>query len=177
MTTTLVHTGMRVPTDRIRVTSLKQLPVGGGVAWSAVLRHGKTKLGDIHNDGQGGDSRFHAQNTQTKLVLADFVAQCRDHRGHPMTELAVLEGLTDEYELTRTVTDMERRHAYAVRYVDHADIPGLYSFTLGHAAPPNYEPALRTSAYLDLPENAVRAQLWMGERGWVEFLRTDQTPE
>lgn len=173
---TLTHSGMHVPTDRIRVTSVKEVAVGSGVAWSAVLRNGTTKLGVVFNDGSGGDTRFHAENERAKRVVAHFVSQCRDQHGEPMGEIAVVDALADEYDITCEVTSAERRNAYYVRYFDHVDIPGRLTFKLKRSTPPNYEAALKAAAHLDLPTEAVRAQLWMGDR-WVEFFRTDHVPE
>lgn len=175
---TLTHTGMRVPSARVRVTSLKQFPVGCGIAWTAVLRLDAAKLGVIEDDGQGGDPQFLAVNDKAERAVAHFVSLCRDHQGRPVDKIAALNALTDEYELTRIITKNERHRAYIVRYHDRHDIPNLLMFTLKRSAPPDYEPARKIAHHLDLPKEAVRAELWMGDdRGWAEFFRTDPAPE
>lgn len=175
---TLIHTGMQVPSKRVRVTSLKQVETACGIAWSAVLRFGKTRLGILGNDGQGSDTQFLADSDKAAAAVAYFVSRCRDHNGEPMDEIDVMDALADEYEIAREVKRLERRGAYYVRYFDRLDIPGRKVFKLEHSAPPDYEPGLKAAAHLDMPEVAVRAELWTGEdRGWVEFYRTDRAPE
>lgn len=175
---TLPHTGIQVPTDRIRVTNLKAVDIGRGVAWSAVLRNNRTKLGVIANEGRGGPTRFHSDNDQAQTTTEGFIAQCRDQDGAPMRRERVLDMLVDEYEISRELANAERRNAYYVRHFNRADFPGRLTFTLPASAPPDYEPALTAAPHLDLPEQTVCAQLWMGDdRGWVEFLHTDPTPE
>ena len=170
---TLPHTGIHVPTDRIRVTSLKAVDIGRGVAWSAVLRNNRTKLGVIANEGRGGPTQFHSDNDQAQTTADAFITQCRDQDGASLSRELVLEALVDEYEISRELANAERRNAFYVRYFNRADFPGQLAFILSASAPPDYEPALKAAPHLDLPEQTVRAQLWMGhERGWVEFFRT-----
>ncbi|MFE6385289.1 hypothetical protein [Nocardiopsis dassonvillei] len=174
---TLTHTRMRVPTDRIRVTSLKQVDVGCGIAWSAVLRADGSKLGTIANEGNGGATQFHPQTLKARDVVDIFVSACRDHNGEPMSEEFVLDDLANEYEFARDVATAERAREYLVRYFTRIDVPGMIRFALTHTAPPDYDGARRAIGRLTLPKEAVRAELWMGDRGWVEFHRTEEADD
>ncbi|MBE2997167.1 hypothetical protein IDM40_00410 [Nocardiopsis sp. HNM0947] len=175
---TLPHTGIQVPTGRIRVQSFKAVDVGSGVAWSAVLCNNSNKLGVIANEGRGGPTRLHSDDDKARTAADTFITWCRNQDGAPMKRECVLEALVDEYEISRELASAERRNAYYVRYVNHVDLPGRLTFTLQGSVPPDYEPAFTAAPHLDLPEQTVRAQLWMGDHGgWVEFLRTAHTPE
>ncbi|WP_160050824.1 hypothetical protein [Nocardiopsis sp. FR4] len=174
---TLTHTRMRVPNDRIRVTSLKQVDVGCGIAWSAVLRADRRTLGAITNDGHGGATLFRPEDSEARNTVDRFVSKCRDHHGESMSEESVLDNLANEYEYARDVARAERAGQYLVRYFDRVDIPGFIRFELTRTAPPDYDGALRATARLTLPEEAVRAELWMGQRGWIEFHRTEEADD
>ncbi|MFD6756129.1 MULTISPECIES: hypothetical protein [Micromonospora] len=54
----LPHSGLQMPDRRLRATSLKQVAVGGGVAWTATLLRDGQLVGRIENDGQGGETFF-----------------------------------------------------------------------------------------------------------------------
>jgi hypothetical protein len=174
---TLPHTGMRVPNDRIRVTSLKEVDTGDGVAWSAVLRLDQNKLGTLMDAGQGGATLFRPVNGTARKVMAAFVALCRDRDGKSMAEEFVFDALAEEYEWARDVAEADRKGRYLVRHFTRIDIPGSLSFALEHTAPPDYDSGLQATAHMGLPDDAVRAELWMGDRGWTEFYRTADTAE
>ncbi|MFL1432882.1 MULTISPECIES: hypothetical protein [unclassified Nocardiopsis] len=169
---TLPHTGMQVPDIRIRVTSLKEVDLGNGIAWSAVVRAGKSKLGTVSNGGRGGPTEFDAATDAAQARMAAFVDQCRDRDGAPMDTTDVVETLTEEYEWARDLARAERKGRYVVRYFDRIGIPGRIEFTLPKAAPPDYAPIRRATVQLKLPPQTVRAELWMGpEQGWFVFHR------
>ncbi|GAA1110006.1 MULTISPECIES: hypothetical protein [Nocardiopsis] len=174
---TLPHTGMQVPDTRIRVTSLKEVDLGTGIAWSAVVRAGKTKLGTVSNSGRGGPTDFNATTDAAQRRTAAFVAACRDRDGAPMDTENVMETLTEEYEWARDIAKAEKKGRYVVRYADEHGMPGHYEFSLSRGiTPPDYAPALKATVRLKLPEGAVRADLWMGpELGWVEIRRPADT--
>ncbi|PSK89947.1 hypothetical protein CLV63_12451 [Murinocardiopsis flavida] len=172
--TTLIHTGMQVPTDRIRVTRLDQVDIGVGVAWSAVVRNGRTKLGVIANDGRMG-SQFHPVDLTAQQVMRDFVAQCRDRAGEPLNEEFVIDELANEYEIAAIVTQTERKKKYVARGFDQHGIPELQTFALTGDGPLDYAAALAAAPNLDLNARTVRAELWMGPRGWVEFYQRHDT--
>ncbi len=175
---TLPHTGMRAPTDRIRVTSLKEVDTGDGIAWTAVLRADHRKLGTLGDHGRGGATQLYPVNSKARQIIEVFTALCRDRDGEPISEEFVLAALAEEYEWARDVAKADRTGHYLVRYFDRIDIPGsLPPFTLAHATPPDYAPALKATELVTLPPEAVRAELWMGERGWVEFHRTAEASE
>lgn len=170
---TLPHTRMQVPGTDIRVTSLRQVDLGTGIAWSAVVRAGKAKLGTVSNGGRGGPTHFDAATDAAQARMAAFVDQCRDRDGAPMDATDVVETLTEEYEWARDLAKAEKKGRYVVRYADEHGMPGHYEFTLsGGITPPDYAPALKATVRLKLPEQAVRADLWMGaELGWVTIRR------
>lgn len=169
---TLTHTRMQVPTDRVRVVGLKHMEVGGGVAWSVTLRDGTSRLGTITNDGNGGVTLFRPVDAAARRTVDGFVAQCRDRDGEPVSEEFVLDQLTDEFEYACHASQADYEGAYLVRYFDRHGIPDLMTFWLTRITPPDYRPALDARTQVGLPEEAVRAELWMGyDRGWVEFYR------
>ncbi|GAB3726723.1 hypothetical protein GCM10027590_32230 [Nocardiopsis nanhaiensis] len=173
---TLPHTGLQVPHTRIRVTSLKEVDVGTGIAWSAVLRQGRTRLGTIDNQGTGGMTLFRADSAAARATLAEFVAQCRTSAGAPVDQERVLDELTGEYEWSRDVARDEKKHRYRIRFFDDIGIPADTAFTLP-VAYPDYAQALTFAHTItDMPSNTVCAQLWAGpERGWVDFYRAPAT--
>lgn len=179
---TLIHTRIRVPHDRIRVTSLKEVEVGTGIAWSAVLRQGRTKIGLISNEGCGGPTLFHPETDSARRTVAAYVESCRDAEGEPMDEENVMDELTSEYEWARDITQAERLGGYAVRHFDAIGIPGIAVFALANTAYPNYQRAMAfakqpkaQAEVLELPPEAALVQLWMGpDRGWMTLLPDPQ---
>lgn len=167
---TLIHTGIQVPHDRIRVTGIKEMDVGCGIAWSATLRHGRTKLGTISNAGHGGPTTFHPETDHARRTVTTYVDQCRNADGEPLEEENVMDELTAEYEWARDIARTEKRGGFMVRHFDRIGIPGAIVFAVQHLAPPEYERAMPIAKRLELPQNVERAQLWMGPRGWVTFL-------
>ncbi|MDQ1645713.1 MAG: hypothetical protein QOJ50_1897, partial [Cryptosporangiaceae bacterium] len=55
---TLPHSHLQAPHDRLRISSLKQLTMSGGVAFTATLRLGSKKAGVIEDSGRGGGPLF-----------------------------------------------------------------------------------------------------------------------
>lgn len=168
---TLPHTGIQVPHDRLRVTSLRQVDVGRGIAWSAPLRQGRTKLGTINNRGDGGPTMFDPENDNARRTVAAYVEQCRTADGQPLDEEDVMDELTAEYEWARDIVRAEKRSGFVLRHFDDIGIAEMIAFTLPRTVPPAYERAVPAAKRMELPPNAVRAQLWMGPHlGWVPLL-------
>lgn len=166
----LVHTGLWVPTDRVRVTNLQRIDIGTGTAWSGEIRNGRPHLGVIANDGDGSATQFHPSTERTRSVMAGFVAQCRSHDGEPLPEEFVVDALVEEHDYANDVVQAEHHGRYLVRSFDEYDIPELRTFYLAGSTPPDYEAAFRATSRLSLSKRTVRAELWMGAaQGWVEL--------
>lgn len=173
---TLTHTRMQVPHNKIRVTSLRQVDVGTGIAWSARLRQGRTKLGLISNEGRADPNMFAPENTNARRTVATYVNQCRDTDGASVDEDEAMDKLTAEYEWARDIARVEKRGGFVLRHFDDIGIPGVMVFAVAHIAPPEYERAVPAAKRMAMPLNAERTQLWMGPgRGWVTFLPAPQT--
>jgi hypothetical protein len=94
---TLVHTpDLRLPHDRIAVSSLQQLPTHNGVAFVADLTLDGQFAGRIENDGNGGPTTYYGLNSSpfNWRHLHEYVQACR-HRGQPVSEEFVLDALVD----------------------------------------------------------------------------------
>jgi len=93
----LTHTGMRVPHDRLRVTSLTRRATHNGEAFVAVLSLDGADVGTIENDGNGGATELYAANSVFDWQrMHGYVTGCR-WRGEPMSQEAVLDALVDEH--------------------------------------------------------------------------------
>ncbi len=161
---TLLHTGMRVPTDRIRVTSLAELPMPtSGVAWTADLCVDSTPLGTLYNHGRGGDTEFTPATPAARDLVASYVIQCRDADGHPLWPATVYGYLADEYETAEFVTSTAQSQRYGVRLFNEWAIPQLRTFTLPGDAFPNYGVAHQAARTLALSTASTCAQLWTGD--------------
>ncbi|MUL41618.1 hypothetical protein FZ103_10590 [Streptomonospora sp. PA3] len=167
---TLVHTGLRVPTDRIRITRLEQVDLGFGIAWSARLCDGSTILGELVDDGRGSQTHFRPSSGEAQRVVEEFAARCRSPEGAALSTDRVLDLLADEYDYAREVAEAEARGCYLVRGFDDHGIPTVQTLTVPGTGPPDYAAALEAATRLPPPARAVRAQLWMGpRRGWADI--------
>jgi len=90
---------LRLPHDRVRVTSLHQLPTHDGVAYTAELALDGQFVGTIENDGNGGATTYHAVNSSAFnwRHLREFVHGSR-RAGQSVCEETVLEALVTEYD-------------------------------------------------------------------------------
>ncbi|GAA4898209.1 hypothetical protein [Streptomonospora salina] len=171
---TLVHTGLQVPTDRIRVTRLDQVDLGYGIAWSAVLCDGPTLLGHLTDDGRGAPTTFRAATAEAQRVVDTFAARCRAPDGAGLATEAVAGFLTDEYDYACEVAETEAAGRYLIRSVDAHGIP--HSHALTRTRPPDYTGALAAAGPVPFTARTVRAEMWMGpDRGWVEIFRAPGT--
>jgi hypothetical protein len=100
----LVHSDLRVPHRRLRVTALHQLPTSDGVAFTAEVRLDNAPVGMIENDGHGGATSYVAVNSSpfNWRDMHQFVTACR-RNGEPVDEERVLNSLVDEFDLTREI--------------------------------------------------------------------------
>lgn len=114
----LIHSALRAPHDRLRITSLEQLATGNGAAFTATLAFDSDQIGTVSNAGIGGPTTF-SGDTDARQLVADYVAQCR-WQGQPATEELVLDALVDEHDLDRMVTAATRHGDTIARLVDHA---------------------------------------------------------
>ena len=94
---TLVHTpDLRIPHNRLAVSSLRQMPTHNGVAFVADLSIDGRYAGPIENDGNGGPTEYFGLNSSpfTWQDLHAYVQACR-YRGQPASEEQVLQALVD----------------------------------------------------------------------------------
>ncbi|WP_150236387.1 hypothetical protein [Nocardiopsis quinghaiensis] len=172
---TLPHTGMRVPTDRIRVTHLAELPIPtSGVAWTADLCVDSTPLGTLYDHGRGGDTEFSPATLAARNLVAGYVDQCRDADGHPLRAATVYDHLADEYETAEFVVSTAQAQRYAVRLFNEWDIPQLRTLTLPGDAFPDHGAAHQAARILALSTASARAQMWTGD-AWTQVY-PDLTP-
>jgi hypothetical protein len=96
---TLPHTGLEVPDgdDNPHVTSLKELNTRNGVAFTAVVRIGKRRIGTLDNDGNGGGTWFHQDTFADYQTWNRFVTDCR-HAGLEVHAEKVADALVEEYD-------------------------------------------------------------------------------
>jgi hypothetical protein len=100
----LPHSRLEAPHDRLRVTSLREIPMHDGVAFTATLRLDGRRVGVIEDDGRGGGAQFHP-DPGTGFgynELNAFAAECR-RDGQPISTEGVLNDLVTEYDLTRRI--------------------------------------------------------------------------
>lgn len=91
---TLPHTVLHVPHDRLRVTSLRELPTSNGVAFTANLRLDRKQVGVIEDAGRGGGPLFspYPDTGFGFTALNAFAAACR-HHGEPVSTERLLSDL------------------------------------------------------------------------------------
>ncbi|GAA0924516.1 hypothetical protein [Virgisporangium aurantiacum] len=180
---TLPHTGIQVPDPTLRVSSLRQLPTPDGVAYTATLRQGRTPVGTIHNEGNGGATNYSpvAGSPFGPRELAAFVAASRTADGQPISDENLLEDWVTEFEHDKEVTAAVRLGRSPLRlrsplsvvdtfYDEHFD--DVY-FTARHltAAKVNTaaDRAALTAELLRIPIEAGQWwQLWTGQQ-WEDL--------
>ncbi|WP_052412479.1 hypothetical protein [Streptomyces mutabilis] len=115
--TTLPLTGLEVPHTRYRITSLQQVTMSCGVAFSANVRQGRALVGVIENDGRGGGTWFIPADRTGRQGMAEFTRACR-WKGEPISEEEVYDHLIDEYDLARTAKRNARKRTSLLRGLD-----------------------------------------------------------
>lgn len=78
----LTHTPLRVPHDRLTVTSLTAVTIGGGQASSAVLKLDGRKVGTVDNHGDGGPTQFHPVGKVTEYDLGRQIRRAASNGQH-----------------------------------------------------------------------------------------------
>jgi hypothetical protein len=104
--------------DRLRVSSLKELPMSDGVAFTATLRLDGKRVGVIENDGHGGGPLY-LPDPGSRFGYGElnaFAAACRHDNDGVCTE-AVLNDLVTEYDLTLRITRATATGATLLRLV------------------------------------------------------------
>ncbi|MEU7876389.1 hypothetical protein [Dactylosporangium sp. NPDC049140] len=114
---TLPHTGIQVPDAALRVTTFQELPTPDGVAYTATVGWGRTKVGTIHQEGRGGLPYYLpvAGSTVNQRDLTAFAAASRHGDGQPLTEEDLLEEQITEYEHAAHVAKATRAGRSAVQ--------------------------------------------------------------
>ncbi len=116
----LIHTpDLRIPHDRVAVSSLQQMPTHNGVAFVADLTLDGRFAGRIENDGNGGPTTYFALNSSpfNWRHLYEYVHACR-YRGQPVSEEFVLDALVDEVDLGQQVRAAAAARTTLVRLLD-----------------------------------------------------------
>src|SRR5882762_7598929 len=115
---TLPHTGLEVPDgdNNPHVTSLKELNTCNGVAFTAVVRIGKRRIGTIENGGNGGNTLFRQDTYADYQTWKQFVAACR-LTGQQVNAEKVADSLVEEYDTDRTVKRQTKKGGTLARGV------------------------------------------------------------
>ncbi|KOX23831.1 hypothetical protein [Nocardiopsis sp. NRRL B-16309] len=175
----LPHTGMQVPRRfLILATSLDQVDVGTGIAWSAALsvwsedgRFQGMRLGTAVNNGRGADTLFNPDSPKAAKALKIYAAMCVDTDGTAPSVDQVCDHLADEFEIAREVERARRYRYYLLRAFNEWDIPVLMQLKAESGLYPDFEAAHKAAEQLGLPEGGVRTELWMGPaREWAQVL-------
>lgn len=166
----LPHSGLVVPTEQVRVTQVSSTDIGTGIAWSGMVRDGRTLPGAFTNGGRGGPTQFQAADAAGARRMREFIAACRTADGDSADEEAVGEALTDEHETSKAIAAAHRRGRTLIRHYDDFDIPGFWESTADPDRPVMVR-ALATECAARHP-SVVRAELWDAtSRAWIEFYR------
>lgn len=160
----LPHTGLHVPHTDYRVTSLREYKTRHGVGYEATLRHGKTIIGTIENEGTGGETRFHPARHPRESGYVDrndieaYAARCRTDEGSTPSGEHVLDDLITEFETPRRLAKAAKAGHALLR---------LQTFVYGDddkpAGGPFADQEMRVAARLALPECAAELR-WAVER-------------
>ncbi len=153
----LVHSDLHVPHRRLRVTALHQLPTSDGVAFTAELHLDATPVGTIENDGHGGATMFRSRRPDLFgwRHMEQFVAQCR-HNGEPADEEAVLNGLVDEFDLTREIERVSKAGLTLIRLMS----PQGWCLTIRTIAAANSTQLTDLAVHLSNDPAAVPGGIW-----------------
>lgn len=175
--TALPHSGLHVPDATVRVSSLRQLETPHGVAFTAVLRRGRQRVGAISNDGRGGETYFTPDQPRTFgfAEINAFAAACRDGHGEPCSTEQVLNDLVDEYDSGRMVTRDAARGRVTARLLAPLfdDSTRVYATDVcavraSSTEPPHRAQIARAVFAARPPQPGERWQLWTGAR-WEDL--------
>ncbi|MFJ5645889.1 hypothetical protein [Streptomyces sp. NPDC093223] len=169
--TTLPLTGLTVPHTRYRITSLQQATTRNGIAFSANVREGRTLLGVIENQGNGGGTWFYPGTPGGRQAMAEFTAACR-FNSSAIGEEEVYEHLIDEHDLARTAKRCARQRTSLLRGLDgdarnsHTLVAEIPSAWLASGGYPYMRQLARDLARHEPAPNTW--QVWDGEQ-WKDL--------
>ncbi len=130
----LPHSGVRVPHTRLAVTSLKQVQMSRGVAYTATLRLDGRIVGTVENEGCGGETMFQSR-PGAGFGYADldtYAAQCRTVGGATSTE-SVLNALVDEFDTARLVAKAAKAGRITCRLLSRISVDSPVIYATDHA--------------------------------------------
>jgi hypothetical protein len=126
----LVHTGMRVPHNRLGAGTLATASTHNGIALHAELLLDGAPVATIVKDGNGGGTELYSANGLFGWErMRDYAAACRLH-GQPVDTETVLDRLIDEHQQAELVARVAAGHT-AIRLLDH-DRDLIHAFTIDH---------------------------------------------
>jgi len=168
---TLPHSGLQVPTARVRITRIDEVDIGTGIAWSGTVREGRKELGAFTNDGRGGATLFRAAGADGMRRMREFIAACRTADGRSVDEEAVGDALAEEHEAARMIAAAKRRGQSAMRAYDRIGTPAYLHIPVSPG--PESVRELADEIAQEAP-SVMRAELWDDARHtWVEIYRAD----
>ncbi|HEX8626552.1 MAG TPA: DUF4314 domain-containing protein, partial [Catenuloplanes sp.] len=168
----LTHTGMSVPHDRVRVTSLDRRPTHTGTAFTATVQVDGQPAGTITNDGHRGPTELTATHPQLGPDrIAAYVHGCR-HHGQPVTEPHVLDALVAEYDLAEQTRQATDNGATMLRLLD--DDGSAVHLRPVWPAPRGHVARVQLGRHLNRTHQhpaGVAWQIWTGT-GWQHLTQT-----
>jgi hypothetical protein len=187
----LPHTGLHVPHTDYRVTAYREHTTRDGVAYVATLRHGKTTIGTIENEGTGGYTGFYpARHPREggyvgREDIEAFAVRCRTEDGGTPRDEMVLEDLITEYDTPRRLAKAAKAGRAIVRqqwfvYDDGKPVGGPIADTEvqvdARLALPEHADALRALIEREGPNPEAFWQVWTGDRWDDVTARPDGVP-
>jgi hypothetical protein len=134
----LPYTGLRVPDERVRVTSVVYAPCEGGVALTATVRLGRRRVGTLESAGDR-PLRFYPRSC-SRLSEADMAVWAAG-----ANTAAALRGVADVYEwliaehrAERAVRALARRGGALLRVRSDTRAPEFFAYVPSPAAAPGY---------------------------------------
>ncbi len=128
---TLPHSGLIVPNDDFRVSSLKQLETHDGVAFTGTLRWQGKIVGTIENQGTGGGTWARIHDATADAVLTSWVSAAR-YEDRDAGGEEVMDDLISEYDWGKQIKAAEKKNGTALRLmVAEAELEGMrpYPYT------------------------------------------------
>jgi hypothetical protein len=166
----LPHTGLRVPHDRYKVTSLREHNSHDGVAFVATLRYDGKPIGTIENGGTGGPTLFHPKMLRNdpgyhpETLLDLYAADARTEQGDPADLEAVLNDLVTEYDWPKRIAKADKLGRTIGRMMINDEHIGAYTVAMVELGRPY--PAL------DLEQartGLLNGKNWPGDDGWWQL--------
>ncbi|OLT26369.1 hypothetical protein BJF83_21450 [Nocardiopsis sp. CNR-923] len=177
----LQHTGLYMPTDRVRLAEVQRVELRYAAAATAQVYLGETLVGTVEQSPC--DECEHGYDAGTVLYRARgfplaeewdrVVVPSRDRHGVPVDEGALVWWLLEEHAYQEAIARCEATPGLWLHRVTDSDGRRRRCVHTDLNVS-GYEDALQRAPRLRLPASAVRAELWMGtERGgWVTYFDT-----